>query len=406
MMNQTLYAIIRENGKLTFVEKPIQHVQNVSKEELCNSHNYATSLGEAFTSAIPRIKENLLNNDVNKKNRMDAIDMQHAISELNKNNDIVAFSHRYGGKRHFDWNFGEKVSFHIYTIFGYGAKSEFAATFKYNDVSLVPFSYYVIYISSDYGTVTKCTHHYKLDYSEWKHLMQNCLSFYNAIAEKNEANLVSWLNNQLSTMVGGLEEMMNTNSYGFFNPKYNYLRVRNYVKFGKDYFWLIKSRKIANSLMFVTNIEALPFQINKVGYIKRLYNLCMNFKPMLRNKIKEEKCKLDTTLTQIESLEKQGDYPLYSRLYNKFGYRLTNYRTIYRLLHIAKRIDPSITKVEIRERIEKFTVLKREIDDLGNQKRKLQLLLNSLQEDAQKMDDLLLKKKMNCQHDSPVLETV
>lgn len=384
MMNQTLYAIIRENGKLTFVEKPIQHVQNVSKEELCNSHNYATSLGEAFTSAIPRIKENLLNNDVNKKNRMDAIDMQHAISELNKNNDTVAFSHRYGGKRHFDWNFGEKVSFHIYTIFGYGAKSEFAATFKYNDVSLVPFSYYVIYISSDYGTVTKCTHHYKLDYSEWKHLMQNCLSFYNAIAEKNEANLVSWLNNQLSTMVGGLEEMMNTNSYGFFNPKYNYLRVRNYVKFGKDYFWLIKSRKIANSLMFVTNIEALPFQINKVGYIKRLYNLCMNFKPMLRNKIKEEKCKLDTTLTQIESLEKQGDYPLYSRLYNKFGYRLTNYRTIYRLLHIAKRINPSITKAKIRERIEKFSVLKREIDALDYKKGKLQFLLNSLQEDAKK----------------------
>lgn len=235
--------------------------------------------------------------------------------------------------------------------------------------------------------------------------MQDCLSFYNAIAEKNEANLVNWLNSQLSTMVGGLEEMMNTNSYGFFNSKYNYLRVRNYVKFGKDYFWLIKSRKIANSLMFVTNIKALPFQINKVGYIKRLYNLCMNFKPMLRNKIKEEKHKLDVILSQIESQEKQGDYPLYTRLYNKFGYRLTNYRTIYRLLHIAKRIDPSITKAEIRERIEKLTEQKREIDDLGNQKRKLQLLLNSLKEDAPKMDDLLLKNKINCQHDSPVLET-
>lgn len=235
--------------------------------------------------------------------------------------------------------------------------------------------------------------------------MQDCLSFYNAIAEKNEANLVNWLNSQLSTMVGGLEEMMNTNSYGFFNSKYNYLRVRNYVKFGKDYFWLIKSRKIANSLMFVTNIEALPFQINKVGYIKRLYNLCMNFKPMLRNKIKEEKHKLDVILSQIESLEKQGDYPLYSRLYNKFGYRLTNYRTIYRLLHIAKRIDPSITKAKIRERIEKFSVLKREIDALDYKKGKLQFLLNSLQEDAKKMDDLLLKNKMNCQHDSLVLET-
>ena len=43
MMNQVLYAIIRENGKLTFVEKPIQHVQNVSKAELCKFHNYATS---------------------------------------------------------------------------------------------------------------------------------------------------------------------------------------------------------------------------------------------------------------------------------------------------------------------------------------------------------------------------
>lgn len=405
MMNQTLYAIIRENGKLTFVEKPIQHVQNVSKEELCKYHNYATSLGSAFTSDIPRIKEELLNNN-NKAYRMDAIDMQHAISELKKNNDIVAFSHRYGGWRHFDWNFGEKVTFHIYTNFGFGATSDFTATFKYNNVILAPFSYYVKYRDSDYGTVTRCTYQYDLSYSEWKHIMQDCLSFYNAIAKKNEAYLVNWLNNQLSAMVGGLENIMNTNSYGFFNSKYNYLRVSSYAELDKDDFWLIKSHKIANSLMFVTNIEALPCQINKVGYIKRLYNLCMNFKPMLRNKIKEEKHKLDVILSQIESLEKQGDYPLYSRLYNKFGYRLTNYRTIYRLLHIAKRIDPSITKAKIRERIEKFTVLKREIDDLGNQKKKLQLLLNSLQEDAQKMDDLLLKNKINCQHDSLALETV
>lgn len=337
---------------------------------------------------------------------MDAIDMQHAISELKKNNDIVAFSHRYGGWRHFDWNFGEKVTFHIYTNFGFGASSDFTATFKYNNVILAPFSYYVKYRDSDYGTVTRCTYQYDLSYSEWKHIMQDCLSFYNAIAKKNEAYLVNWLNNQLSTMVGGLENIMNTNSYGFFNSKYNYLRVSSYAELDKDDFWLIKSHKIANSLMFVTNIEALPCQINKVGYIKRLYNLCMNFKPMLRNKIKEEKHKLDVILSQIESLKKQGDYPLYSRLYNKFGYRLTNYRTIYRLLHIAKRIDPSITKAKIRERIEKLTEQKREIDDLGNQKRKLQLLLNSLKEDAQKMDDLLLKKKINCQHDSLALETV
>lgn len=74
MMNQALYAIIRENGKLTFVEKPIQHVQNVSKEELCKYHNYATSLGSAFTSDIPRIKEELLNNN-NKAYRMDAIEI-------------------------------------------------------------------------------------------------------------------------------------------------------------------------------------------------------------------------------------------------------------------------------------------------------------------------------------------
>lgn len=405
MMNQALYAIIRENGKLTFVEKPIQHVQNVSKEELCKYHNYATSLGSAFTSDIPRIKEELLNNN-NKAYRMDAIDMQHAISELKKNNDIVAFSHRYGGWRHFDWNFGEKVTFHIYTNFGFGATSDFTATFKYNNVILAPFSYYVKYRDSDYGTVTRCTYQYNLNYSEWKHIMQDCLSFYNAIAKKNEAYLVNWLNNQLSTMVGGLENIMNINSCCFFNSKYNFLRVSSYAVLDKDDFWLIKSHKIANSLMFVTNIEALPCQINKVGYIKRLYNLCMNFKPMLRNKIKEEKHKLDVILSQIESLEKQGDYPLYSRLYNKFGYRLTNYRTIYRLLHIAKRIDPSITKAKIRERIEKFSVLKREIDALDYKKGKLQFLLNSLLEDAKKMDDLLLKNKMNCQHDSPVLETV
>ena len=76
--------------------------------------------------------------------------------------------------------------------------------------------------------------------------MQDCLSFYNAIAEKNEVYLVNWLNSQLSTMVGGLEDIMNTNSYVFFNSKYNYLRVSSYAELDKDDFWLIKSRKIAH----------------------------------------------------------------------------------------------------------------------------------------------------------------
>ena len=371
-----IYAVIKdkESKKLNLIKSPIEKCK-CDEETLCGYFDYATDLQDAYCSCISPIEVEFLRyNYIIRGIRQDAYNMQEAIKKVRENNNIVAHSHRYGGFTHFDWNFGENVTFHIYTNFGYGSNSDFNSTFKYKNTILAPYSYYVKYRNSDYASVVSCTHQYRLKYEEWYQVMKDCLEFYNAIVNKEEKYVFEWIDNQLSIMVAGLEEFVNCNEYHFFDEKWNY-RVSKMALITEDDFWAVKSKKIANSLAFVENIKILPIQINNQSYIDRLVNLCKKFDPLLNDKIIKTRNIVKIKEMQLEFLKNNDDYRIYDRIKEKYYWKkqwyisANQFKMIWFLMHFSKRFNYKYDKSNIRERI---ILLKKRIDDVNKAKSDLE----------------------------------
>ena len=349
-----IYAIIRVKGgkKLRFVQESYSVPSDISDSDLCDYFKYAGSLSEAYCSDLPKI--DLKELAFSRGKRMDALGLRNATIKMRDKYDIVALSHRYGGFTHIHWNFGEDVTFHIYSNFGFGRVSDFNATFKYKDIILAPYSYYVKYKSSTYSTVVSCTYSYALEYSQWSQVMQDCLDFYNAIVFNQEIYVFNWLNDHLSKMVDGLESFLTIDSYGFYDSRENN-HVSTMAYINGDDFWIIKSQKIANSLEFVENIKILPTKVNTENYIKRLITLCKTFEPKLKMKIQVVQETIDETQKELNDLEDNNQYQLYSLLKEKYYWKrnwylgTNTFKMIWFLLHLKKHIEPKLTLSQIRK---------------------------------------------------------
>ena len=203
-MDYYIYGIIKENGVsgLRKVSYKIKTLSNIPISELCKCHAYATHLDQQHSSGLCSIREDELT-AFGRSQRIDAVNFEHSINEFKKvyGDRIVAMSHRRGGWYGINWKFNDDISFLISTNFGYGLSSFFYAIFKYKDLILAPYSFYVKYKNSTFASVTRCTYEYSLNYDSWNSVMTDCLDFYNAIVSKDFKYVFTWLDNQLNEMV-------------------------------------------------------------------------------------------------------------------------------------------------------------------------------------------------------------
>lgn len=381
-----IHAIIREKetGKLKYVKEQYNYA-HVEDSVLCDFFNYATSLSDAYCSCLPEIPVKSLNRE-ERSERQDAYLMQQALNEFKAKNDVVAFSHRYGGFTHFDWNFNDDITFHIYTNFGFGRMSDFNVTFMYKDVKLTPYSYYVKYRSSDYASVVRCTYQYYLKFEEWSHVMSDCLTFYEAIVTGNENHIFRWIKEQIEAMIDGLNKILNSSFYTFYEERHNVNRVSERATLTNDDFWIVKAEKIANSLLFIKNLEVLPMQVEADKYSTRLLEIAKTFVPMLSDKISSVQKKVSIEEFNLQSLKEEGDYPLYIRIWEKHYYKKRWYYSsnkfsmIRFLMKLLRRLYPQYCLVEVKQRLKALDALIKKIDDATSKLNIQKRLLNSLEE--------------------------
>lgn len=383
-----IYAIIREEetGKLKYVEEQYYYA-TIEDTVLCGFFNYAYSLSDAYCSCLPKIPVKSLNRE-ERRYRQDAYLMQQALDEFKKKNDVVAFSHRYGGFTHFDWNFNEDITFHIYTNFGFGSMSDFNVTFMYKDVKLAPYSYYVKYRNSDYASVVRCTYQYYLRFEEWPHVMKDCIDFYEAVVNGNENHIFRWIKKQIETMIDGLEKFLSSSSYSFHDERFNLNKVSKMTTLTGDDFWIIKAEKIANSLKFIKNLEVLPKQVEADKYSTRLFEIAKTFVPMLSEKISEMQKKVSIEEDKLRSLKMKGNYPLYLRIKEEHYYKKQWYCSsmkfsmIRYLMKLLKRLYPQYCLAEVKKRLKVLDALIKKIDDATNKLNSQKRLLHSLEESS------------------------
>lgn len=388
-----IYGIIKDNGAniLRKVSYKIKTLSNIPISELCKCHEYATYLDQQYSSSLHTIREEELTAFC-RSLRIEAVNFEHSIKEFKKEygDRIVAMSHRRGGWYGINWDFNDDISFLISTNFGFGSSSYFYAIFKYKGFILAPYSFYVKYKNSTFASVTRCTYEYSLNYESWDSVMTDCLDFYNAIVFKNSKYVFTWLDNHLNEMVSGLERLINLSNAIFFDESINKSHASGFATISGDDFWIVKSKKIAYSLDFISNISCLPVEINTVSYINRIHLLCKKFQPHLILKIEELSKLYEFQLKKISELEKSGDYPLYKKLCKKYTWRYmssSNFKIIYFLLHFKEKINPTLSCKEIRIRIAKLKKLKDDITDLGFDKNHTEYYLGQLKEDNDKINN-------------------
>ena len=281
------YKLIKEEVKpgteysLKWVLKPLQGYQyNI------NNYCYDDNLGSSYTNCLPQVEKD----DGLVNQRKMAYALWEKSTEICEKYDVVALSHRRGGWHNTHWEFGDSVSFDIRTNFGFGSASYFDIVYKYKKLTLASFSHFIKYKNSTYASIMRCTRSFPLRYSWWEGLMNDCISFYNALVTKDKSYVFTWINEQLSALCSGLEGFVESNSWTF--ESYKEYGVSYHTEINGDDFWILKADKIAQSLQFITNIKELPIEINGVEYINRIINACNSIHPRLNTKIESVKHEL------------------------------------------------------------------------------------------------------------------
>lgn len=389
-MDDYIYGIIKENGvnRLRKVSYPIKELFSISDYELCKSHKYATCFNSTYSDSLCSIDVKQLTSSENERNkRKAAVCFEHSIKEFEERygDRIVAMSHRRGGWYGINWKFNDDISFNINTNFGFGSCSYFYAIFMYKDIILAPYSFYIKYKNSTFASVTRCTYQYSLEYKSWDSVMTDCLNFYDAIVKKNYNYVFTWLDKQLNEMVSGLERLIDRSSAGFWDESINKSHASKFAIITGDDFWFVKSKKIAYSLDFISNISSLPVEIDTALYTKRILLLCKKFQPKLIVKIEEVSKLYNIQLNKLSKLKESEDYPLYYKLYKKYYHKRrwykSSFKMIYFLLHLKERINLTLSCKEIRIRIAKLKKLKENISNLESEMNSTKYLLDQLNED-------------------------
>ena len=407
-MPEIIYAIIRESeaSKLRKITESTRSSRSISDEELCGFHNYAIDLYEPYCSCIPCA-------DVTKKipdykYRREAVEFEDAIKQLkNKYQDkLIAYSHRYGGWTTFEWNFNEDIKFVIKTNFGFGSNSYFEQSVYYKGLKLAPYSKLVKYRYANFTSITSHTYEYNFIYSEWSKLMDDALGFYNAVVERQDNHIFHWLSNHLEKMVTELDRYINA-SYCYFDNiirKYDCSSVSYYTSSERvegDDFWIAKSNKISEALLFIDNIKVLPFQVNPSKYIAKIRNINKAFLPKLVEKI----CKLEMEAgaidEQINTMSITMPLSLYIRLYNKYYYSKAWYLSknkfsmlLFLMRMLRRKSDLPLSKIKLE--IAVVAKQEKEWNDLKTKLNKIQSVINELSRDRDKIV-AFLNQVENCE---------
>lgn len=397
-----IYAIIKNetNKTLSKVSEYIRNIPNISLYRLCEYHNYSISLNDQYSSSLPFTYNKDLSSH-EKKLRWEAVEFEETSQEVKKKYNPIAISHRKGGFTDIEWKFNDDITFLISTNFGYGMSSFFYSKYFFKGIMLAPYSFYVKYKRSNYASVIKCTYEYDVNYNSWTKVMDDCISFYNAVVFNNENHIFEWLTNHLNIMVNELEKFLNASSGYFVDEYINRSHISGYTSVSGDDFWIIKSKKIAYSLDFIDNIKILPIQCNPEIYVSRLLKLCQDFIPQLNIKIENTNLIFLNQEKNLEQLKREGDYPLYNRLYSRYYYKKdwylysNKFKMIWFLMHLKQRLHINISLSDIKTKISQLNIQIEKIDKCQKEINDINTLLLSLINDRDRINKYFMDKTDN-----------
>lgn len=357
-------------------------------DEIKNFHNYAFSLSSAYCSCLERLGKDEKPCLGSVETRLEAIAYEDTIKELEREFDVVAHSHRYGGWTRRRWDFNDDIKFFIDTNFGYGCSSYFHESIYFKDLPLTPYTDYIKYRYADFSDLNSYTYCYLIQHQSWEKATKDALDFYNAIVYQNEGYIFGWLIKHLDAMTSGIEELRNAKIFTFgyrYNTSVDVVSGDELVK--------VKAKKIANALDFTDNIKALPVQIKPIRYVNRILDVCQDYMPELVALIAKSQAEKQKIEKELDLLKSTPDYALYDRIYDKFyskrKWREKKTDMLRYLLRLNRLSHSNLSRSEIHARVKALKDLLKKKTEIERELYKVKDLLNLLTSSLDKIQEHL-----------------
>lgn len=218
--------------------------------------------------------------------------LERKYAELEKDNSVLAFSHRRIGWSKPEFYLSDDLSVVYKTNFGYGASSYFYTNIKYKGIDILPYSDWVRYRHVQKEEIIRYTRRHLLGNNEWIKTMDFTAEMYNSSVQDPSCFVENWIINEVDEMVKGLERMLNENkNYQVLNSYFHksepiYLMGRKLIRF--------KGEKISGSLMFLDKLKELHSIYSSIElYIERIMKCNMDIYPKLVLEMKQMNNELD-----------------------------------------------------------------------------------------------------------------
>ena len=165
-----------------------------------------------------------------------------------------------------------------------------------------------------------------------------------------------------------------------------------------DDFWIAKSNKISEALLFIDNISELPIQVDPEKYVNHIRQINETFFPLLEDKIELLKNDAKKLQDNIDAIENETPYALYIKLYDKYYYEKrwhlseNNYSMIRFLMTILRR-KSDINNTKIREILKTLDKQIQTLDEFKNKLNKTNSVIYKLSEDRDKIVEFFNSKE-------------
>lgn len=222
--------------------------------------------------------------------------------QLNKNEDVLAYSHRKTGWSFPNFELGKDFNVRFKTNYGYGKSSYFFTNITYKEIDILPYSDWITYRFAKKSEIIGYTRRHQLKNEAWRATMEFTSELYNDSIEHPKDFVEKWIINECVEMVEGLESLLNRDKnheviHSFFHPG-----MKSILN-GIDLLYF-KGEKISGALDFLNKIKTLaPYSSEIPNIIDRIFSCNLSIYWDLQEEaesLTKEIVKLNTEISEIE----------------------------------------------------------------------------------------------------------
>jgi hypothetical protein len=305
----SIYDFLQKDELRSSILRHYNYCQNLSDsyQVIPNFYDYTKKVEVLLTNAT---KENNYNVEEKAQNKLAAYEnlvlrekaycLSILYKECQKDEDIVAYSHRKSGWTMPDYILNEDFTVSVKTNFGYGRSSYFYLTIIYKDIEIVPYIDLIQYRYCDAGELIQYTKEFDLSQEEWDEAILFMKNSCELALENEDQFLEKYVFSVCAEFDKAFTNLLNCTTFNdmkFLDQKQAYVNIRdtthNFIEF--------KGRKISQAISFISILSKL--KENEV--VQTTINTIIDANEKVLPELQAEKTKQTQTITELRQKANQ-----------------------------------------------------------------------------------------------------